>query len=69
MRFDPGLVGKWISLKTNIFAEDGFPAIESTNFRAGMRLRGLGNLVDQNSVSWNQINEWLRQLNRLVAAA
>ena len=26
-------------------------------------------MVDQNSVSWNQINEWLRQLNRLLAAA
>ncbi len=49
-RFDPGLVGKWISLEVNVLAEEEFQAIEPLNLRACMRLRGLGNLVDQTGI-------------------
>jgi hypothetical protein len=37
---------KWISLETNVLAEYEFQTIEPLNLRAGMRLRGLGNMVD-----------------------
>jgi hypothetical protein len=63
------LVGKWISLETNVFAEEGFRAIEPLNLRFCMRLRGLGNLVDQNIASWNRIVGWLRQLDLVRSAA
>jgi hypothetical protein len=32
-------------------------------------LRGFGNVVDQNSASWNRISGWLRQLHLVRSCA
>jgi hypothetical protein len=56
------LVKKWISLEINALAKDEFQAIEPFNVRAGMRLRGLGNLVAQIFPRWNPLTSWMRQI-------
>lgn len=60
---------KWISFEIKFLAETEFQEIEPLNLRACMRLRGLENLVDQTSGSWNRVNNWLHEIDRLRLAA